>query len=330
MPHLHETSSLTRTSRHDKHEVKTAAQYQWINTIFPSCGIDVVLNKHTACFACGGTDRFRCDDRHGHGDYICNQCGAGDGFSLLQKVHGWTFNETLIQVAGILGLHPHYRQPPSHRRQPSSPEINHKAIESLKHSLTCLEPDNGTVGDYLRGRGLMGIGNAAIYSWPHCNHKNGHTYPAMAAPFTNVANQVVGIHRTYLNALTSQKAATTPNKMLTAAPWPGAYRGCAIKLFPAGETLAIAEGIETALAVHQLCGLPVWAAGCSALLKTVEIPAKVKTVQIWADNDINHTGQDAARHLAKRLAATGKAVSIHTPLQVGDWLDILVQRGGAH
>src|SRR5262245_16407636 len=49
--------------------------------------------RHGPCPACGGKDRFRYTDRHGHGDFYCNGCGPGDGFTLLQRLHGWTLNE---------------------------------------------------------------------------------------------------------------------------------------------------------------------------------------------------------------------------------------------
>src|SRR5260370_20429440 len=65
---------------------------------------NALRNKHGPCPACGGKDRFRFDNKRGRGDFICNQCGAGDGFRLLQLVHGWSFSETrnrVIQVAGL-------------------------------------------------------------------------------------------------------------------------------------------------------------------------------------------------------------------------------------
>jgi putative DNA primase/helicase len=45
---------------------------------------------------CGGKDRFRFDDKEGHGTWICTHCGAGDGFSLLMKVMGIDFKKDPI------------------------------------------------------------------------------------------------------------------------------------------------------------------------------------------------------------------------------------------
>lgn len=85
-------------------DVKARATGMWEKYIFPSFNIDVRFKKKTPCPACGGNDRFRYDDKNGNGDYICQQCGAGDGISLIQKVTGLSFPEALSEVAAIVGL----------------------------------------------------------------------------------------------------------------------------------------------------------------------------------------------------------------------------------
>ncbi|GHM17395.1 hypothetical protein ECZU43_14530 [Escherichia coli] len=54
--------------------------------ILPALGIQVLKNRHQPCPVCGGSDRFRFDDREGRGTWYCNQCGAGDGLKLAEKV----------------------------------------------------------------------------------------------------------------------------------------------------------------------------------------------------------------------------------------------------
>nr|WP_254281973.1 primase-helicase zinc-binding domain-containing protein [Escherichia coli] len=56
--------------------------------ILPALGIQVLKNRHQPCPVCGGSDRFRFDDREGRGTRYCNQCGAGDGLKLVEKVFG--------------------------------------------------------------------------------------------------------------------------------------------------------------------------------------------------------------------------------------------------
>jgi putative DNA primase/helicase len=72
--------------------------------ILVGLGIDprFLVRKHGPCPACGGKDRFRFDDREGRGTFYCNQCGAGNGYRLLQNVFGWSFPEALKAVSDFL------------------------------------------------------------------------------------------------------------------------------------------------------------------------------------------------------------------------------------
>ena len=55
--------------------------------ILTSLGVSAhyLQDKHGPCPLCGGKDRFRWDDLEGRGTYICNQCGAGTGVTLVMK-----------------------------------------------------------------------------------------------------------------------------------------------------------------------------------------------------------------------------------------------------
>ncbi|EMX0571570.1 DNA primase, partial [Klebsiella pneumoniae] len=61
--------------------------------ILPALGMKVIKNRHQACPVCGGADRFRFDDKEGRGTWFCNQCGAGDGLTLVEKVFGISASE---------------------------------------------------------------------------------------------------------------------------------------------------------------------------------------------------------------------------------------------
>jgi putative DNA primase/helicase len=103
-------------------------------------------------------------------------------------------------------------------------------------------------------------------------------------------------------------------------------RGGAIQLYPfeAGTPLALAEGIETALAVRETTGWPVWATIAAPFMKEVVVPHEVKEVVIAADHD--QTGIDAAKSLARRLIREGRRVRLAVPSVEGeDWLDVLVR-----
>ena len=97
-------------------ELKEQARGRW-QSILKYYGITVHAdNRHQPCPTCGGTDRFRFDDRDGRGTWFCSQCEphAGDGFALLRKVKGWSFPQTLEEVAAFLRL-PEPTPPPKAR-----------------------------------------------------------------------------------------------------------------------------------------------------------------------------------------------------------------------
>ena len=85
-------------------DIKQAAQGKWADLIFPRFGIEVQWKKKTPCPACGGSDRFRYDDKNGSGDYYCQQCGPGDGISLIEKCTHMKFLEVIQEVGAIVGL----------------------------------------------------------------------------------------------------------------------------------------------------------------------------------------------------------------------------------
>lgn len=86
--------------------IKNQAQGNWTSRIFSAVGISFKGNpkNHQPCPICGGKDRFRCDDKGGTGSWICNQCGAGNGFDLVKKYAHCDSYEAFAKVAGVLGI----------------------------------------------------------------------------------------------------------------------------------------------------------------------------------------------------------------------------------
>ena len=74
--------------------------------ILPALGMKVIKNRHQACPVCGGADRFRFDDKEGRGTWFCNQCGAGDGLKLVEKVFGVSPSDAAAKVAAVTGSLP--------------------------------------------------------------------------------------------------------------------------------------------------------------------------------------------------------------------------------
>ena len=89
-------------------EIRDDAQGRWLH-IHSSLGIDAhyLRNRHMPCPGCGGRDRFRYDDKGGKGTFYCGGGGDpvhGDGFELLNHVHGWDFKTAAQEVRKVLGI----------------------------------------------------------------------------------------------------------------------------------------------------------------------------------------------------------------------------------
>lgn len=111
-----------------------------------------------------------------------------------------------------------------------------------------------------------------------------------------------------------------------------------MRLYEAGETLAVTEGVETALAVRVMTGLPVWACVSAAGLLSLSlerIPASVKEIRVYGDNDESFVGQAAAYGIAAKLLREARAVGrelaviVRVPEKAGyDWNDVLLKSLG--
>jgi putative DNA primase/helicase len=101
-------------------------------------------------------------------------------------------------------------------------------------------------------------------------------------------------------------------------------------LAEATDELGLAEGIETALAVHIRTGKPIWATISAGNMEKILIPDSVRRVCIYADNDANseYDGQASAYVLARRLKKEQKKtgpreVEVFVPKTHGeDWADV--------
>lgn len=287
---------------------------------------EYLRNRHGPCPMCGGKDRFRFDDR-GRGTWICNQCGAGDGFSLVGSFYGLDFNAARRMVIEAAGLAENAGASPTHvreatRREP--PKVASPSPRVRRLLSTTAMPDTVTDAiDYLSSRSLWPLpdrcrlrAHAAADYW-HDGERIGR-YSALIGRVADVDGELVTAHVTYLeNGHKLERF--SPRKLL--GPVTG-RRGCCVRLMPAaGETLGIAEGIETALAAHQLHGLPVWAALNTSLLARWVPPPGVYRVVIFADRDV--AGLEAALKLTAELDGR-VSVETRTPkAPARDWADTL-------
>lgn len=311
-----------------KHTLEDA-RGRW-REILGGLGIDrsFLRNKHGPCPMCGGTDRYRWDDKDSTGSYFCSQCGPGSGMTLLMKFHGWTFKEACGKVDAFLGhnytidARPVERKPPPPIRDDR--DKRRHAIEKALREATA--PD--IVEDYLASRGISGLpeplrGHRGLNLWDEDRHLVGR-FPAVVAPILGPDGEIQSAHRIYLSEPRVKKL----------MPPIDTISGGAVRLFEPTESLGIAEGIETACGAYELFRIPTWSVISTSGIESFVPPAGITMLTVFADNDRNFAGQKAAFALAARLKTDARFRHIEVDVKVPsrpdtDWLDELNALRGA-
>lgn len=327
--------AATGGPRLDFATVRAAATGRW-PALLPALGIDAgfLRDRHGPCPGCGGTDRFRYDDEGGSGSWLCSAGGgaplAGDGFNLLEHVHGWSASEALHHVADALGLREGRTLPPAQPRrpapaaQPDPAEIERTRARFNRLWRAAVALDHGDAEPARRYRAARGLSalvesgdlpadvrlHPAAPYWhpgPDGRPQRLAELPALLALLRAPDGSPVGIHQTYLRQDGAGKAGLIDG---AGNPLParklrliarGAGAGAAVRLYPPGERLAIGEGIETCLAVRVACpDLSVWA-GLTAgnllpLAKALRSRYPAADLILLADDD------DAGRTACERAA----------------------------
>lgn len=284
-----------------------------------------LTGKHGPCPICRvGHDRFRFDNKDGRGTFICSKCGAGDGVKLVMEVNGWDFRQAAQEVERVAG------DVSPERVKPDRPE--HEKREALNRLWRSASPAAAAdpVGLWLASRVGLVAYPADLRCGLHVRYEDDPPshHPAMLALVRGTDGAPVNIHRTYLTKDGQKAPVEKPRRMM-----PGTVpKGAAVRLFPAAETMGIAEGIETAFAAASLFSMPVWAALGTAGLTSWLPPPQAREIIVFGDKDTKFGGQAAAYALAHRLATSSRGhavekVSVELPGREGaDWNDVLKDR----
>ena len=285
--------------------------------ILPALGIQVLKNRHQPCPVCGGSDRFRFDDREGRGTWYCNQCGAGDGLKLVEKVFGVSPSDAATKVAAVTGSLPPADPAVTAAAAVAETEAARKNAAALAQTLMA-KTRPGTGNAYLTRKGfpgrecrmLTGTHRAGGVSWRAGD---------LVVPLYDDSGELVNL----------QLISADGRKRTLKG---GQVRGTCHTLEgqnQAGKRLWIAEGYATALTVHHLTGETVMVALSSVNLLSLASLARQKhpacQIVLAADRDLSGDGQ-------KKAAAAADACEgvVALPPVFGDWNDAFTQNGTFH
>ena len=281
--------------------------------ILPALGVKVIKNRHQACPVCGGSDRFRFDDKEGRGTWFCNQCGAGDGLKLVEKVFSVSAAEAAGKVGALTGNLP-----------PVAPEViaaaeaendaDRKAAASMAVKL--MEKTRTAAGNaYLTRKGFPDSECVMLAT----THKTGGvTFSSgdLVVPLYDDTGGLVNLQLINAEGL---------KRTLKGGTVKGA---CHIieGQKQAGKRLWIAEGYATALTVHHLTGETVMVALSSVNLLSLASLARQKypacQIVLAADRDLSGNGQTKAAAAARACEGI-----VALPPVFGDWNDAFMQQG---
>lgn len=188
-------------------------------------------------------------------------------------------------------------------------------------------PIRGTLAEAYLQRRAINMHSEQLRFHPHAqlgSKAEARYFPALLAAIGDERG-IVAVHRTFLDEKTGWKADIRDPKRLLGRPGTGAVR-----LQPAGETLGLAEGVETAMSASERLGFPVWAVVGNERFGMVSIPAIVRRLVILPDPD---NGGRRAWQLAAQRSRVAKSIELMLPPQAAsdgkeDWNAIAMRLRG--
>jgi putative DNA primase/helicase len=278
-------------------DVASIADGRWESTL--NClGLTIPENKkHGACPICGGSDRFRFDDKEGRGTYYCNQCGAGDGFTLTSKALNLSVRDAANVINNIVGG----RKPLPIKKiaLPDYEKAARKAQYILEQSFQVTEHP------YLKAKGIKSHGVTV-------SSKGDLVIPIFS-----------GEHVSSLQFIKPDGSKC----MLGGGKIKGCF-GSIGQLIPNDNLVLLCEGFATAATLNECTGYPVFYcfnANNLHLVAETLVHEYVFNPLICADNDChlqNNVGINKARDTANKLKLMAVA-----PDQEGDFNDLMLAKG---
>ena len=305
------------------------------------------------CPLCGGTNRFAINPRKlgkngKHGLFLCRQCReGGDVIDFERFLRGTKFKDAVKDLSGAAIV----EEDPGEAARRARRWAFCRAV--VEETVFGLRPILGSPGEiYLRDQRAIDTSLPAIrraletttaVGW-HPSVYFSQTDPD--EPFHELHGRRLGciigimtdpttgerlgpISRTYL--LDSKKIGKA--KTLKRAE---NERMGVVRVSPDSDIrrLGVAEGLETALALLEMGGVPMWSTGSEGVMRGIPVIDDVDELLIGADNDARGPGERGASERAGRalrarwLGAGRKAPLFMPPGFKTDFNDVLMQRKG--
>lgn len=311
------------------HAVIAAAAGHW-PAILHRLGIVVPASPgaHLACPACGGKDRFRFDDKT-RGCHFCNQCGAGDGLELVRKVRRCDNTTAARLVAEVLNLDVHTRYA---KAGTAAARLSPERIQTLSEKAAKDAAQHAQVrrAGFLR-RFQAEIAKTTPGEPLYLNRKG---FSGMGFVFPVQPDGVLVLPLTdHTGTVTAAQTITPEGKkrLIAGSAKQGAFY--AVNAIDAPEAVILAEGLATALSVHQLVpeALTVCAVDANNLLAVAQVMRTrypFARLVIAADNDSTPGKLNVGKHAAEKAAvAVGGLVALPPGEVKSDWNDLHQQQG---
>jgi Toprim domain-containing protein len=252
----------------------------------------------------------------------------GDLLDLLALNLGLEhLRDVLEEARSFLRLRGPQLPPDRYRRQPPAPM---GSPESVRRLFVMTQPISGTIAEtYLRTRGITALHDAvAMRFHPRCYYRPDadtptEVWPALIAAVTDLAGNITGAHRTWLDPTGEDKAPVeTPRRAM------GHLLGNGVRFGIVTDVMAAGEGIETMLSVRTvLPDLPIVAALSANHLAALLFRVTLRRLYVVRDND--PAGDFAVATLTERAQAAGIEALTLSPT-LGDFNEDLRRLGIDH
>lgn len=216
-----------------------------------------------------------------------------------------SFRETLEEARHFLSLPP----PPDDPRNPAPAKAPTGSPESARRLWASSRPLIGSIASaYLAGRSITDLfASDPLRCHPHCFYRPSAedapggraAWPAMIAAVTDLAGVITGVHRTWLDPETKDKAPVAyPRRAM------GHLLGHGVRFGVAAPVMAAGEGLETMMSLRQIMPrLPMIAGLSGAHLAAIAFPDGLRRLYVARDDD--PAGATALATLHERASQQG-------------------------